>query len=119
MAADLIISNAARISGNTDCKMYYNLTKNVYRFMGPAAGSSFGAVSRRLHDSVIHDLVFGRGLVLFLFRSTLLAELGLTGGFVRGSQHTVDEKFALEGFYSILRWINAIVQNADEYDGEE
>lgn len=32
-------------SGNTDCKMYYGLTKNVYRFMGAPAGSGFAAVS--------------------------------------------------------------------------
>ena len=31
-------------SGNTDCKMYYNLTKNVYRFMGAPAGSGHNAV---------------------------------------------------------------------------
>lgn len=27
-------------TGNTDCKMYYNLTKNVYRFMGNPDGSA-------------------------------------------------------------------------------
>ncbi|EIW70200.1 hypothetical protein TREMEDRAFT_30032 [Tremella mesenterica DSM 1558] len=30
-------------TGNTDCKMYYNLTKNVYRFMGGPMGESFNA----------------------------------------------------------------------------
>jgi hypothetical protein len=29
------------ISGNTDCKMYYNLSKHIYRFMGgPSKGGS-------------------------------------------------------------------------------
>jgi Gly-Xaa carboxypeptidase len=32
-------------TGNTDCKMYYNLTKNVYRFMGSRATSLGNAVS--------------------------------------------------------------------------
>lgn len=31
--------------GNTDCKMYYNLTKNIYRFMGGPFGLSAGVVS--------------------------------------------------------------------------
>ena len=34
-------------TGNTDCKMYYNLTKNVYRFMGSRATSLGNAVSGR------------------------------------------------------------------------
>ena len=32
-------------TGNTDCKMYYNLTKNVYRFMGSTIDRSSNAVS--------------------------------------------------------------------------
>lgn len=32
-------------TGNTDCKMYYNLSKNVYRFMGGPARSDGNAVS--------------------------------------------------------------------------
>lgn len=28
-------------SGNTDCKMYYNLTKHVYRYMGQPDGSLY------------------------------------------------------------------------------
>ena len=34
-----------RKSGNTDCKMYYNLTKNVYRFTGAPNGSGLNTVS--------------------------------------------------------------------------
>jgi hypothetical protein len=30
--------------GNTDCKMYYNLSKNIYRFMGGPSEGSFAAV---------------------------------------------------------------------------
>ncbi|ORX33794.1 carboxypeptidase s precursor [Kockovaella imperatae] len=30
-------------TGNTDCKMYYNLTKHVYRFMGSSGGKSGNA----------------------------------------------------------------------------
>ncbi|WWC60883.1 uncharacterized protein I303_103459 [Kwoniella dejecticola CBS 10117] len=63
-------------TGKTDCKMYYNLTKNVYRFMGSSASASFAA-------------------------------------------HTVDEKFAIEGYLQIIRWVHAIIQNADAYTGEE
>ncbi|WRT67354.1 uncharacterized protein IL334_004325 [Kwoniella shivajii] len=63
-------------TGNTDCKMYYNLTKNVYRFMGSSASSGFNA-------------------------------------------HTVDEKFAIEGYLQIIKWIHAIIQNSDSYTGEE
>ncbi|WVR05361.1 hypothetical protein IAU60_002375 [Kwoniella sp. DSM 27419] len=63
-------------TGNTDCKMYYNLTKNVYRFMGASMGAS-------------------------------------------GGVHTVDEKGSIESHYQIIRWIHAIVQNADAYSGEE
>ena len=33
------------ISGNTDCKMYYNLSKHVYRFMGGPSGGGGGVVS--------------------------------------------------------------------------
>lgn len=40
--SELIVSPFAS-TGNTDCKMYYNLTKNVYRFVGLPGGSSFGA----------------------------------------------------------------------------
>ena len=36
-------------TGNTDCKMYYNLSKNVYRFMGSRDGG-FNAVS------IVHDI---------------------------------------------------------------
>ena len=32
-------------TGNTDCKMYYNLTKNVYRFMGSRPNPASHAVS--------------------------------------------------------------------------
>lgn len=32
-------------TGNTDCKLYYNLTKNVYRFMGSRTTSLGNAVS--------------------------------------------------------------------------
>ncbi|OCF45385.1 Gly-Xaa carboxypeptidase [Kwoniella heveanensis CBS 569] len=39
---EIIVSPYAS-TGNTDCKMYYNLTKNVYRFMGSQAGSGGGA----------------------------------------------------------------------------
>ncbi|KAK8869586.1 hypothetical protein IAR55_000153 [Kwoniella newhampshirensis] len=63
-------------TGNTDCKMYYNLTKNVYRFMASPVGSGSGA-------------------------------------------HTVDEKATIAGFLQIMKWIHAIVQNADAYTGEE
>lgn len=56
--------------------MYYNLTKNVYRFMGTASG----------------------------------------GG---GNAHTVDEKATLKGHYEIVRWVHAIIQNTDAYEGEE
>ncbi|KAL1411027.1 hypothetical protein Q8F55_001974 [Vanrija albida] len=40
--SELVVAPFAS-TGNTDCKMYYNLTKNVYRFVGLSAGSSFGA----------------------------------------------------------------------------
>ncbi|WVQ78467.1 hypothetical protein IAT38_000553 [Cryptococcus sp. DSM 104549] len=63
-------------TGNTDCKMYYNLTKNVYRFMGAPSGSG-------------------------------------------GNAHTVDEKGSIEGHLTIVKWIHAIVQNADAYTGKE
>ncbi|WVQ69845.1 uncharacterized protein L199_008066 [Kwoniella botswanensis] len=63
-------------TGNTDCKMYYNLTKNVYRFMGSSVSAGSNA-------------------------------------------HTVDEKFAIEGYFQIIKWVHAIIQNSDSYDGEE
>ncbi|WWC89786.1 uncharacterized protein L201_004712 [Kwoniella dendrophila CBS 6074] len=63
-------------TGNTDCKMYYNLTKNVYRFMGSPTEGSFNA-------------------------------------------HTVDEKFSIDGYLQIIKWIHAIIQNSDAYTGEE
>ncbi|AAW41637.1 hypothetical protein CNBB1280 [Cryptococcus deneoformans B-3501A] len=63
-------------TGNTDCKMYYNLTKNVYRFMGTSFTGSENA-------------------------------------------HTVDEKGSIAGHLQIVKWIHAIVQNADAYTGEE
>lgn len=34
-------------SGNTDCKMYYDLTKNVYRFTGSSITGAKNAVSVR------------------------------------------------------------------------
>ncbi|OWZ50744.1 Gly-Xaa carboxypeptidase [Cryptococcus neoformans A2-102-5] len=63
-------------TGNTDCKMYYNLTKNVYRFMGTSFPGAENA-------------------------------------------HTVDEKGSIAGHLQIVKWIHAIVQNADAYTGEE
>ncbi|KAK4687749.1 Gly-Xaa carboxypeptidase, partial [Tremellales sp. Uapishka_1] len=63
-------------TGNTDCKMYYGLTKNVYRFMGATANSGFFA-------------------------------------------HTVDERATIEAHLAIVQWVHAIIQNADEYTGEE
>ncbi|BEI81672.1 hypothetical protein CcaverHIS002_0208320 [Cutaneotrichosporon cavernicola] len=38
MGEDLVIAPFAT-TGNTDCKMYYNLTKHVYRFMGASMDS--------------------------------------------------------------------------------
>ncbi|ORY30167.1 putative carboxypeptidase s precursor [Naematelia encephala] len=73
--AELIVAPYA-MTGNTDCRNYYNLTKNIYRFMGAPPSSVFAL-------------------------------------------HTVDEKSSIEGHYSIVRWIHAIVQNADAYSGEE
>lgn len=35
------------------------------------------------------------------------------------SQHTVDEKGSIAGHLQIVKWIHAIVQNADAYTGEE
>ena len=35
-----------------------------------------------------------------------------------GFQHTVDEKASIESHYEIVKWIHAIIQNADAYDGE-
>ncbi|KAL7424245.1 hypothetical protein Q5752_001831 [Cryptotrichosporon argae] len=63
-------------TGNTDCKMYYNLTKNVYRFLGGRGGSSFNA-------------------------------------------HTVDERASISTHLEIVKWVHAIIQNADAYDGEQ
>jgi hypothetical protein len=34
------------VSGNTDCKVYYNLSRNVYRFMALPEDAAFGMVSR-------------------------------------------------------------------------
>jgi len=31
-------------SGNTDCKMYYNLSKHIYRFMGGPSKGGAGVV---------------------------------------------------------------------------
>ncbi|KAI9637962.1 carboxypeptidase s precursor [Dioszegia hungarica] len=59
-------------TGNTDCKMYYNLTKNIYRFMGSPAS------------------------------------LDRASGI-----HTVNERASIEGHYSVVRWIHALVQNVD------
>ncbi|GFZ45802.1 hypothetical protein JCM24511_03532 [Saitozyma sp. JCM 24511] len=63
-------------TGNTDCKMYYNLTKNVFRYMGGPSGGS-------------------------------------------GGVHTVDEHGSIAAQHAIARWVHAIIQNADAYDGEE
>ena len=44
------------LRGNTDCKMYYNLTKNIYRFMGsPASLDRASGIVRltRLHGGDI------------------------------------------------------------------
>lgn len=73
-------------SGNTDCKMYYNLTKNVYRFMGgPMPFGASGVVG-----------------AIFLPDATNLIV-----------QHTVNEHASIEGHLGIVRWIHALVQNVD------
>lgn len=79
-------------TGNTDCKMYYHLSKHVYRFMGSRAGSLFAA-SGPLDDNDSWD--------------------------ADSIQHTVDERALIEGHFDIIRWIHAILQNADTYDGVE
>ncbi|ORY31765.1 carboxypeptidase s precursor [Naematelia encephala] len=35
------------------------------------------------------------------------------------NHHTVDERASIEAHYGAVKWIHAIVQNADAYDGEE
>lgn len=35
------------------------------------------------------------------------------------AQHTVDERSSIRGFYQIIQWIHAIIQNTDAYTGEE
>lgn len=72
--------------------MYYNLTKNVYRFMGTSFPGAENAVSVRFkHNRMLNPY----------------------------SQHTVDEKGSIAGHLQIVKWIHAIVQNADAYTGEE
>lgn len=34
-------------------------------------------------------------------------------------QHTVDERSSIEGFYQIIDWVHAIIQNTDAYAGPE
>jgi Gly-Xaa carboxypeptidase len=41
-----VIRDKAYNSGNTDCKVYYNLTKNVFRYVGGPNGLDRGIVSR-------------------------------------------------------------------------
>jgi Gly-Xaa carboxypeptidase len=79
-------------TGNTDCKMYYNLTKNVYRYSGGREGSKF---------------MVGRHGPCW------------TLGYTAHSQHTVDERALIDAHFDIVAWIHAIVQNADAYTGEE
>jgi len=88
--AERIVSPYAS-TGNTDCKMYYNLTKNVYRFMGGRLTSNTNAVSHQIA------------------REDVSAKM----------QHTVDEKALIEAHFDIIAWVHAIIQNADAYEGEE
>lgn len=48
---ELIVAPAAT-TGNTDCKMYYNLTRNVYRFMGLRMTDMAGIHTVNEHTSV-------------------------------------------------------------------
>jgi Gly-Xaa carboxypeptidase len=67
--------------------MYYNLTKNVYRYSGGREGSKF---------------MVGRHGPCW------------TLGYTAHSQHTVDERALIDAHFDIVAWIHAIVQNADD-----
>lgn len=45
-ARERVVAPAAT-TGNTDCKMYYNLTRNVFRYMGAGAGPGVHTVDER------------------------------------------------------------------------
>lgn len=78
-------------SGNTDCKVYYNLTKNVFRYVGGPNGLDRGIVSWSIPE----------------------ARLALM------NKHTVDEHASITGHHHIVSWIHALIQNVDRYEGKE
>ncbi|GHJ89035.1 hypothetical protein NliqN6_5437 [Naganishia liquefaciens] len=64
-------------TGNTDTKMYWNLTRNIFRFMSAPMGG------------------------------------GMSGA------HTVNEKAGIDAHLQIVKFVHALVQAANDYEGQE
>ena len=49
------------------------------------------------------------------------AAFGMVGSgvYLADKQHTVDERSTIDGHVGIVRWIHAIIQNANAYEGKE